>query len=280
MLEYLPDHIKSTLSGYDFKEITEIRLRVNKPLSIQFKGKYIFLTGNKLISALDMDSIIMRLTKHSVYAYSESIKKGYIAGEKGERIGLCGSCVYDGDKLNTIKNFTSLCIRIPHEIIGCADMLMSTCFKDGVKSLLVVSPPGGGKTTFLRDCSRLISNKFKKNVLVIDEKGELSGNGAFDLGYSTDVILNGGKDFAFGYGIANVRPDVIITDELCTEKEADGAEIASLSGVCVLASAHAIGIEKLEEKYFFKRILSKKIFDYAVILDSGEIGKIKEIRKL
>lgn len=281
MLDYLPDFLKGILSRYNFEEITEIRLRVNKPLSIQIKGKFILIECEKNFSCQDMESIIIRLTKHSVYAYAENIRKGYLVGEKGERIGLSGECVYDGEKLSTIKDFSSLCIRIPHEIIGCSDQLLTTCFQDGLKSVIVVSPPGGGKTTFLRDASRLISQKFKKNILVIDEKGELGGNGAFNLGNTSDVITNGSKSFAFGLAVTNMRPDVIITDELCSDSDVEGAKTAVLSGVCVLASAHSSSIEKLAEKPFFKEILNKKIFDYAVVLSSEErLGKIKEIRKL
>lgn len=284
MLDYLPEFVLKTISNYSLAYITEIRLRVDKPLSLQYRGRYIKLEyyGNKKLSAVDLENIILTLTKRSIYAFNENIKKGYITGYGGERIGISGACVYDDfGQIKTIKDFTSICIRMPHEILGCANKVADICFKDGVKNLLIISPPGGGKTTLLRDLVRLISDTFEKNILVVDEKCEISGSGVFDIGVTTDVLLNAKKAFGFGLGILNLRPDVIVSDELFSDEDIGGATKAMLSGVKLLASVHAESIRELELKPGFARLLNDKLFDYAVILSCDNLpGEIKEIVRL
>lgn len=282
MFDYLSENLKRIVSSYNLDSISEIRLRVNAPIIMQIDGKYREITQNGAIfTQKDAENLIIRLTKRSFYAYNEDVKNGYICGENGERIGLCGKCVYDGDKLLTVKDFSSFCIRIPREVKGCAFETVKRIFSDGLKSVLVISPPGGGKTTFLRDSARAISSQFKVNVLVVDEKNELSGNGRFDLGKTTDVTSSGNKSYGFKVGVLNMRPDVIITDELFSESDIISSENAVLSGVSVFASAHAKSVDELSRKKAYRTLVDKKIFDYAVVLSSEKrLGEIKEVVKL
>lgn len=282
MFDYLSENLKSVVLSYNLDSINEIRLRVNAPIVIQIDGKYREIPNNiAFFTQKDAENLILRLTKRSFYAYNEDVKNGYIYGDNGERIGLCGKCVYDGDKLLTVKDITSFCIRIPREVKGCAFETVKRIFIGGLKSVLVISPPGGGKTTFLRDSARAISSQFHSNVLVVDEKCELGGNGRFDLGKSCDVIRSGSKSYGFKVGVLNMRPDVIITDELFSESDIIASENAVLSGVSVFASAHAKDVEDLSRKKAYSSLFSKKIFDYAVVLSSEKrLGEIKEVVKL
>lgn len=282
MFDYLSENLKRIVLSYNIDSISEIRLRINAPIVIQIDGKYrIIPTNSAIFTQKDAENLFLRLTKRSFYAYNEDVKNGYVCGENGERIGLCGKCVYDGDKLLTVKDFTSFCIRIPREVKGCAFEIIKRIFSDGLKSVLAISPPGGGKTTFLRDSARSISSQFQANVLVVDEKCELSGNGRFDLGKTTDVICSGSKSYGFKVGVLNMRPDVIITDELFSESDIISSENAVLSGVSVFASAHAKNVDELSRKKAYQALFDKKIFDYAVVLSSEKrLGEIKEVVKL
>lgn len=282
MFDYLSENLKSLVLSYNLDSISEIRLRVNAPIVIQIDGKYREIPNNiAVFTQKDAENLILRLTKRSFYAYNEDVKNGYICGENGERIGLAGKCVYDGDKLLTVKDITSFCIRIPREVKGCAFETIKRLLSEGLKSVLVISPPGGGKTTFLRDSARAISSEQKVNVLVVDEKNELSGNGRFDLGKTTDVIRSGSKSYGFKVGVLNMRPDVIITDELFSESDIISSENAVLSGVSVFASAHGKNVEELSRKNVYRSLFDKKIFDYAVVLSSEKrLGEIKEVVKL
>lgn len=282
MFEYLPQPIRQTISKYNIDAINEIRLRVGMPMFIQVNGQYYIVNyvNNYVFTYNDIDDIILKLTKHSIYAYKNNLLNGYLCGCNGERIGVCGQYVYDNNILKGVKGFSSLCIRIPHEVKGCADKIINQCFYDQVKNILVISPPGGGKTTILRDLTRIISYKFMKNILLIDEKNELFGEGKFDIGNTTDVILYGKKDYGFSVGVANLRPDVIITDEIINRNEMLGCKNAILSGVKVIASIHGNDYNDVKDKDEFKLILTDNIFDYAVILSSKKIGQIVDIVKL
>lgn len=283
MFDYLPLSLKKVIDYYGYDRVTEIRLRVDKPLSLEIDGRYVMSNDKHLqiISYETMQNIFLRLTKHSLYAYCETIKQGYVYGDDGERIGLSGKCVYADNELKNVKEIRGMCIRFPHEVKGCAEKFCNRSFNDGVKSVLVVSPPGGGKTTFLRDACRMISDKFCKNVLVIDEKNEISGNGRFDLGCRTDVLSYCKKEFGFSQGVLNMRPDVIVTDELFSENDVLGAINAAFSGVQVMASCHAKNIDELSKKPILKRLIDSKIFDYAVVLEYREgYRSVKEVVSL
>lgn len=190
------------------------------------------------------------------------IKQGFLTGKCGERIGIAGSFVYENGEVLSVRNVTSLCIRIPHSIIGCAEELYQQCLSDKLRSTILLSPPGIGKTTMLRDLTRLVSERRTPNILVIDERGELS---AGDLGGTSDVMKFADKLTAFTAGIRALRPELIVTDELLP-RDYEAVRHATASGICVLASAHLINCNAVPDKLFERRVLLTGI------------GKIVEIR--
>ncbi|MBE5742219.1 MAG: hypothetical protein E7360_02725 [Clostridiales bacterium] len=270
MLDFLPTKLK-TLVLSSFRVIYEIRIRVGQDLTV--KG----LENQKVsvkrisynISSDDVNKIVLSLTDFSLFSKEESLKRGIITSSNGERVGICGEFVYDGNKIIGVKNFTSLCIRLPHEVRGCSETFFNTLTYP--KSVLVVSPPFHGKTTFLRDLGVNYADKFNLNVLYVDEKDELSANGKFYLGKNADVIRYSTKQFGFISGVRAINPDVIICDELITDEDCDGAEFSALSGVKVIASAHANSTENLLKKPNISRIIKNRVFDKIVILNNFEI---------
>lgn len=277
MLEFLPVIVKDALRHLNMQYLYEIRIRVGQPIRVNFCGKYQYLGPYGCTNYKDkairctFDEIadcIYRAGKYSVYSVEEQIKQGFLTADAGERIGLAGEYVFEAGKPLTIRNVTSLCIRIPHEIIQCGQGIYDACMSDKVENLLLASPPGIGKTTILRDLGRIISEKTGKNILICDERGELA-LGKF--GDTCDVVKYANKETAFVAGIRAMRPDVIITDELL-DCDCLALEKAVRAGVKVIASAHFYDIEKITEVY-------KKIFDYIVILDEQIIGAVKQIYK-
>jgi stage III sporulation protein AA len=272
MLEFLPKKLIDALKYLNMKYVYELRLRADKPVFINYKGNYTYLSRfgvsdniNNAISVNreEIENAVFYAGKFSIYTIEEQIKQGFITAEGGIRIGLAGEYVLEKGNALTIRNISSICIRIPHEIIGAAEEIFYRCMSDKIVNLLVASLPGCGKTTILRDLSRIISQKLRKNVLICDERGEISALGVAD---TCDTFLFADKITAFSCGVRTMRPDVIITDELSAQ-DVNELEKLVASGVCVIASIHAEKIEQLSKNCY-------AAFDKIVFLKSGRMGEI------
>ena len=202
---------------------------------------------------------------YSVYSVAEQMKKGFLTGPEGERIGIAGSYVYENGGVLSVHAVTSLCIRVPHAVEGCAEEIYARCLSEGMCSLILLSHPGEGKTTLLRDLSRLVCERRQLNVLVSDERGELS---AGDLGRTADVIRFADKLTAFTAGIRAMRPDLIVTDELLPEDYTAVARAIG-SGIKVFASAHLVRAEDVPQKLFDRYILLDGLGRIGTVLGAG-----------
>ena len=181
----------------------------------------------------------------------------------------------NNDKVVTIKDFQSVNIRIPHTIRNCSLQAFDYIVDENVMNTLIISAPGCGKTTFLRDLIYQIYVKNKPlNLLIADERNEIcsssSGEISEYLGGFCDVYTNCNKKFAFTNGIRSMSPDVIITDEIDLDQDLECLLDAINCGVNVVATIHAKDIHQLKQKRGFDKILENKIFSRYVILTNGE----------
>ena len=275
MLDFLPQHVKDALKYLNEQCVFELRIRLNRPIMVNCQGKYRYLgefgitNVETMAITCDMDDItqcIYKAGKCSVYAVEEQIKRGYITASNGERIGLAGEYVYEKGQPLTIRNVTSLCIRVPHEVIDSGQTIFNLCMSDKIRNILICSPPGLGKTTILRDLAKKICEKYVKNVLICDERGEIA---IHETEMQCDVLKYATKEIAFEAGIRAMRPDVIITDELSLQ-DCQAVERAVAAGVCVLASAHVACFDALAPSF-------RGIFERYVFLHTQEIGRVQVI---
>lgn len=278
MLEFLPEPLLSAVQKIELTKLYELRLRVGAPVSVIFDFKRYFLGENYLTLSSEnaiictkeiIDSIIYIVTEYSMYASNERIKEGFITTQDGVRIGIAGECVYDSGKIIALKNFSSLCIRVPHSVIGCADKLYEIIMKNGPKSTLLISLPRYGKTTMLKDFLRKISSENRYDILVIDERGELADSNAH-----LDVIKFSDKNYAFSYGIRSLAPEIIVTDELSDTADWVCANKAVCSGMRIIATVHGASIEEVKRK----REFIPDVFERYVVLEpTGAAGRIKYV---
>ena len=150
------------------EKICEIRLRVDRPVIVETSREDYFLNnggewqehpyGAHLVTEAEIRELIAWLCQDSVYAYADEIRQGFLTVEGGHRIGLCGQAVLENETvIRTLKNIAFINIRVAHEIRGAADGILPKLYKKGkFQNTLIVSPPGFGKTTLLREDLRMI----------------------------------------------------------------------------------------------------------------------------
>lgn len=279
--DYLdPETYHQLIKAFSFSDINEIRMRVNQKMIIVIKNKKFYLKndqGDYIITTKTMlDNFITRASENSIYAYNDNIINGYITLKHGIRVGLCGNVVTDNGKIITIKDFQAVNIRIPHTIKNCSLQAYDFVIKDNeINNTLIISAPGSGKTTFLKDLVyQMFNHGVTKNILIADERNEIcsvvNGEPMEDLGAFCDIYSNCSKKFAFKNGIRSMRPDVIVTDELDLENDLDCLLEAMNSGVNVIATVHAKDISQLRRKQGFEYALENKFFSRFVVLKDTE----------
>lgn len=268
-------------------EYNEIRIRNEKPIVVYAQNKLYFLNTDGLSETkrecltLDMEQIksaFSRLCEYSVYRHQGDINNGFITVRGGHRVGLCGTAVISGGVVKNVTNISSLNIRVAREYIGCSHLFFKSFCGGGS---LIVGTPSSGKTTLLRDISRVLSAELYRKVSVIDERMEMSarfnGKEFFDLGLS-DIYCGYTKKTAIFQAIRTMSPDYIICDELTGEDTNSVADCTNF-GVNIIASVHCDSLENALKNPSICSLLNTGAFSQLVILDSKIYGKITGIYK-
>ena len=277
----LSQDIYNSISKLNFNQLNEIRMRVGQPVIVYIGGQPYYLcekglTGDEskafVCTKQQIEDVIFNASGNSIYSVNEQLKKGFLIIDGGIRIGLCGNVVSENGNIITQNNWTSLNIRIPHLVKNCSLPAFDILVKDGsIKNTLIVSPPGCGKTTFLRDFILQLSlHEMCINTLVLDERGEICGMGQMELGKFADVLSFSDKYNGFMQGIRAMSPQLIVTDELGDRKDIDALKYAFNCGVGVIATVHASNFENLKQKIGFDELLKQKYFSRYVFLSSRQ----------
>lgn len=283
MLEkYLPVNIANALKCIPYESLRELRLRCNGKTIVNVEGENFYLNENGItknasdaidISIGGISSIIEKISNNSLHTINDDLINGYTTLAGGIRVGVCGEAVAIDSKVTTLKNISSLNFRFPHFVRNCSLNIYPYIVKNGrVKNTLIISPPGAGKTTYLRDLIYQMTNREELlNILLVDERNELSSvfNGEMGIRLpNIDIYSRCSKNFGFINGIRSMKPDVIVTDEINIEKDLEIIEMALTSGVSVVASLHASNIKDIRSKIAFKHIIEKSLFERYVFLSA------------
>ena len=282
----LPDRLKAAVlsAGQSEREkITELRLRRGRSLSAVLYGREYFLTydgrfmnsfeGAVEVTAEDISQVFTRAFRGSVHSFPREMAQGYITCEGGNRVGFCGTAVSDRvGEVTSVKDISSINIRIAREVIGCAEAIFDRAFSDGLASLVIASPPCGGKTTVLR-------------VSIIDERGELAsvyeGESQNDVGARSDIFNAYDKSAAVVTAVKVMSPDVLVCDEIGAKGDLEALEYALNSGVRLVCTCHAAVFDDLKKRPAVGRLMKQGYFDFAAMLGTGAMcGRLTAFYKL
>ncbi len=302
VLPYFSTQIKDLLLNLEEDQclrLEEIRLRCGQPLLLKVGERDFTLdrrgrlsediaTGVRT-SEEDIYRTISSISDNSLYAFAEEIRRGFITVAGGHRVGLAGQVVMQGEAVKTMKDFSSLCFRIAHEIKNCALSLLSYINSGSgntIANTLIISPPRCGKTTILRDLARLLANNHKhqsgRNVVIVDERSELAGSyrgiPQLDVGPRTDVLDSCPKAQGMIMALRSLSPQVIITDEIGRREDVLALQECVNAGVAVISSVHAGTVDELQKRPIMRELLSSRAFKLAVILSrTNGPGSIQDI---
>lgn len=280
ILEYFPNKIvQAILNSINEKEIEtleEIRIRVSKPIILKLANKEIIV--EYIVTTQDILEIVEKITENSMYSYQQQICSGYITLKGGHRVGISGNVVMEENKVINVNYIYSLNFRIARQIIGVAEKVVNEVMKnDEISNTLIISKPGAGKTTILRDLIRIISKT--KTVGVVDERGEIAAmyknEPQNDLGIKVDILSNISKSLGIKMLVRSMAPDVIVADEIGTKEDIEAIKYAVTSGVKGIFTAHANNIEDVKKSPILKELLNLNLIEKIIILDKNNRENIE-----
>lgn len=243
ILIYFPSNIcnllKKEINDDIIKNLQEIRIRCNRPIILKLKNEDKII--DYIINQCELLQVLEKICNNSIYAYKNQICNGFITVKGGHRIGITGTAVIEGEKVINLKYINGLNFRIAREVLNCSEKIIGQIIdkeNNTIYNTLIVSPPGKGKTTMLRDIIRKISNGISefnflgKNCGVIDERGEIAamyhGIPQNDIGIRTDVIENISKAKGMKMLIRSMTPEIIACDEIGSKEDVEAIKEALL----------------------------------------------------
>ena len=273
--DVLPDTIYSAISKVGLADISDIRIRVGSPITIySYKNRFFLFPGGvcaKLNDSViyathfDIKYILSKISNNALYSINDDLVTGFVTLDNGVRVGVTGEIVSVLGVNKTIKNITSICIRIPHFIKNCSlDIFKYIVSNNQIKSTLIFSGPGMGKTTMLKDIIYQLDHRVPNvNIAVVDSRKELV---TLDNGLkNVDVCRSADVSFAIESLVRSMCPSVIILDEISISN-IEAIDYALTMGVSIIASMHARNIDDVKRKLAITN--TNMLFDRFVCLDS------------
>ena len=255
LLAVLPTWMRKDVDTLGADALQELRLRINAPPELVFAGKNRWL--ERILTREDLNYTVNAASRYSPWTAASAVQ-GYITAAGGHRIGLCGETVVQQGTVKGIKNITSICIRVARDFPGIAAGIEKI---NG--SILILGPPGWGKTTLLRDLIRRMERT--ERICVVDERGELFPEGLF-CGKAVDVLSGCSKRQGISMLLRTMGPSCIAVDEITAQEDAAALLQAANCGVRLLATAHAVSLSDYRQRGIYRPLVEQGVFDVVVVL--------------
>lgn len=295
VLKYFPLNISNKINNMvneNADQVQEIRVRINGPIIVKINAKEDFIV-NHYTDREEILQIMQSICNNSIYSYQNEIINGYITINGGHRVGITGDVVLEDNKVINIKYISSLNFRIARQVFDCSNNILKYVIdleNNTVFHTLIVSPPGAGKTTILKDLVRKISDGIPEigfkgiDVSLIDERGEISamykGMPQNNIGIRTDVLENITKPLGIKMAIRAMAPKVIVADEIGSLADIEAINYAVCSGVKGIFTAHSFDFESMKLNKELNNLINMKLIEKIIFLDSKVKGKIKSVYEL
>lgn len=294
--KYFSKNLKDVFEKFDnnlLQQADEVKIRLNKCFLVKAQNKEFFCLKNGLITKNidaqelflptkdDMFQTLQLMSDYSIYAFEQQIKNGFITLKGGFRAGLVGQAVTSQSSIKTIKNISSINIRIAKEIKGCSNKIIKYIISPHIKNTIIISPPNCGKTTLLRDIIRNISNQ-KFDVGVVDERSEIAGTylgqSEMDLGLRTDVLDQSLKPEGMLLLLRSMAPKVIAVDEIGSVEDVFAMQSVSNAGVKLICTIHAEDLNDFKNKVNILPLIKNKTFERFIVLSQKNgLGTIEDV---
>lgn len=283
----LPQRLREAVRE-SLTDAEELHLRAGRVLTAaQADGRErpILRHGERLtVTEEELHLTLELATRASLHTVQNQLRSGFLTLPGGHRLGVVGTVDLREGRIWALRSLSSLCLRVAHPVRGMADELGAMLFGSTVPSTLLLSPPGGGKTTLLRELLRLASDRYGLRPCLADERGEVAGlwKGVpqFDVGAHTDVLDGCPKAEGLLLLLRSMSPQLLAADEITAPADLDALSGAANCAVPVLATAHASSPAELRQRPLYRRLLEERIFTHAVLIHRKGAARRYELKRL
>ena len=288
--EVLPEHLRRAALARCADEqavAEEFRLRSGQKMSLLGPEGETSISAEP-VTGQDLQAVLDRATEFSAYRCAGSIRQGYVTVRGGCRVGICGTAVLRGGEIATVGELSSLSIRIARAAFGVAKDVYPKLWSEGsFESTLILSPPGGGKTTLLRDLIRCLSKGSQTHpalrVAVVDERGEIAaargGCAQFDVGPHTDILTGTEKAEGISMLLRAMNPQVIAVDEITAPEDIRAMTVAANCGVAFLATVHGRDLDELRRRKLCRELLDTELFHQVIVLEGRGSARTSRVER-